>query len=245
MRRNSAALPGPHAAEESIRSGARGELYLRRGKNRNADLAGLARRKGIAVHWLSQKELDALAGGAAHRGAVFVAFPERPQNRDESADPVPKTGGLVLILDGVTDPQNLGSILRSADQFGVGTVLVPGHGSARVSRAVAAASAGATAWISPMVVTNLVAAMEELKKAGYWIYGADLDGRAVDTVDLGGKVALVMGSEGKGMRRLVREHCDATIRIPASGHVDSLNVSVAAGILLYEIRRQQRAGARR
>ena len=146
---------------------------------------------------------------------------------------------LVLVLDSITDPQNLGAILRSADQFATDMVVIPSRHSAQETQTVAKVSAGASAYVPLAVVPNIPSALELLKENGFWIFGADIEGETTDKLDLSGKVCLVLGSEGTGMRRLVRERCDLLARIPSSGHVDSFNVSVAAGILLFETRRQQ------
>lgn len=149
------------------------------------------------------------------------------------------TPALVLVLDGVTDPQNLGAILRSADKFDVDLVITPNRRSAGTGPTVAAASAGALAWVPQAVVPNLARALKQLKEAGFWVYGADLGGIPASEAGLQGRVVLVMGAEGRGLGRLVSETCDRIITIPTGGHVDSLNVSVATGILLYEVRRHE------
>jgi len=146
---------------------------------------------------------------------------------------------LILFLDGITDPQNLGAVLRSADQFAVDLVVVTARRSARETETVYRTSAGASAHVPLLTVTNLSRAIEAAKEHGFWVYGADLAGQRVDTMDARGRVALVLGSEGAGLHRLVRERCDLLVRIPAAGRVDSFNVSVAAGILMFEVRRQQ------
>lgn len=147
---------------------------------------------------------------------------------------------LILLLDEIADPHNLGAILRSADQFAVDLAVIPSRHAARETPTVAKISAGASLYVPLFSVPNLVAGLQLAKEAGFWVYGADLSGERADGVRFEGRVALVLGSEGGGLRRLVRERCDALVRIPAGGHVDSFNVSVAAGILMYEIRRQQR-----
>jgi 23S rRNA (guanosine2251-2'-O)-methyltransferase len=152
-------------------------------------------------------------------------------------------GSLVLLLDGIEDPQNLGSLIRTAHCFGVNGVVIPRDRAAGITPAVIKASAGAAGHIPVVRVVNLIQAIEFLKEKSFWIYGADA---GVDQ-DLGsfrfeGNMGLVMGSEGKGMRPLVRKHCDVLLSIPLFGALDSLNVSVAAGILLYQIRRGNRPG---
>jgi 23S rRNA (guanosine2251-2'-O)-methyltransferase len=148
---------------------------------------------------------------------------------------------LLAVLDRVTDPRNLGAVCRSADGAGATGVVVPAHGSAIVTPAVARASAGAIEHLAIAVVTNLARYLEEVKGPQLWVYGAAGDGAAASMweTDLSGGVALVLGAEGKGLRPLVRRACDALVAIPLVGRVESLNVSVAAAILLYEARRQR------
>ena len=145
---------------------------------------------------------------------------------------------VVMILDSITDPHNVGAIIRSCDQFGADLVILPARrGASTDSEIIARSSAGASSWVPYMVVPNLTRAIELLKEEGYWIYGADAGGENLNnlTVQKNDKVAIVMGSEGSGMSRIVRENCDKILSIPTCGKLDSLNVSVAAGILLYKI----------
>ena len=150
---------------------------------------------------------------------------------------------LAVVADGVTDPANLGSIARSADQFAADLVVIPRRRAARVTDTVLRMSAGAAAHVATVAVANVAAALAQLKSFGCWIYGADLKGEALDEVRFPPRVALVVGAEGGGLHTLVRSRCDHLVRIPTAGQVDSLNVGVAAGILMYEVRRQQRAAA--
>lgn len=150
---------------------------------------------------------------------------------------------IALILDGITDEHNAGSIIRSADQFGVSIVVMQERrgvsgGKITESAIIARTSAGAAEWVNIAVVKNLTRAIKALKDAGFWVYRADARGERIDKVDFANRTALVMGSEGRGAARLVSENCDVTVAIPTSGRIDSLNVAVAAGVLLYEIRRQ-------
>ena len=145
---------------------------------------------------------------------------------------------LVVILDSITDPHNVGAIIRSCDQFGADLVVLPARrGASTDSEIIGRSSAGASSWVPYMVVPNLIRVIELLKEEGYWIYGADAGGENLNdlTVQKNDKVAIVMGSEGSGMSRIVRENCDKILSIPTCGKLDSLNVSVAAGILLYKI----------
>jgi 23S rRNA (guanosine2251-2'-O)-methyltransferase len=146
---------------------------------------------------------------------------------------------LVLLLDEITDPHNYGAILRCCDQFGVDLVLSRNRRSAKNADIVSKTSAGALSWVPQAETANLIRALDDLKKAGFWIYGADMEGEPVYKKDLSGRTALVLGSEGSGISRLLCESCDSMIGIPSLGRVDSLNVSVAAGVLLYEVQRQR------
>ena len=147
----------------------------------------------------------------------------------------------VLMLDGVTDPHNVGAIIRSCDQFGVGLLIVPERRSAsdvQDNEVIARTSAGASAYQDVAVVTNLVRTAEKLKDAGFWLYGADASGEPLGKTTLAERTCIIMGSEGSGISRLLAKQCDTMLAIPTCGHIDSLNVSVAAGILLYERHRQ-------
>ena len=176
-----------------------------------------------------------------HRGVVMIlenAEAESPLRIDECVKELAiRESALVLILDSITDPHNTGAIIRSADQFGVDLVILPEHRGATDFEVISRTSAGASSWVKIALVPNLVRAVELLKQAGFWIYGADAGGTPAKDLDISGKTALVMGSEGSGIARLLREKCDTIVSIPTRGKLDSLNVSVAAGILLYEIRR--------
>jgi 23S rRNA (guanosine2251-2'-O)-methyltransferase len=205
----------------------------------------------VLVRRVERAELDALAGSAGHRGAGLLAAPGGPASDRAGRRPPPAAGlrerleaicsptALILLLDEINDPHNLGAILRSADQFGVELAVLPTRRAARETQAVVRSSAGASLYVPAVSVPNLAAGLESAKEAGFWVYGADLDGQRLDEVSFEGRVALVLGSEGSGLRRLVRERCDALVRIPSRGRVDSFNVSVAAGILMYEVRRRQ------
>ena len=205
-------------------------------------IASLARAKGVPVHSVSFIELSRILGGDRHRGVLLQIDDEIPSPRGvlkTFLKNLESQQSLVVILDGITDPHNLGAILRTADQFAVDLVILPSHKAARETDTVASISSGASAWVPVSIETNLCNAMTLMKKEGFWIYGADLQGSLVTQVELSGRVGLVIGSEGGGIRQLVRKMCDGLIRIPSSGHVDSFNASVAAGILMYEARRQQ------
>jgi len=150
-----------------------------------------------------------------------------------------KDNGMVVILDGITDPHNYGAILRSCDQFSSDLVIIPSRRTASETPVVTRVSAGAVNYVDVAVVTNISRVIKQLKNIGFWIYGADMGGTSCQELDLKGRVAIVMGSEGSGMHQKVKESCDGIVSIPTTGNVDSLNVSVAAGILMYEVKRQQ------
>jgi len=215
-------------------------LYLNRKTPRLFALEAKARKYGIVVQWIEGDFPFRFPGVEQSKGAV-LEIPAEPVSAPSLEDLVNKGKKLscLIVLDGITDVQNLGAILRSADLFGVDGVLIPKRGSARESIGVDRTSAGASAYVPLLEVPNLVRALSYLKEAGYWIYGADMKGTPTVEVDFNRKAVLVMGSEDKGLGRLVREACDFLVKIPMGGHVGSFNVSVAAGILLYEIRRQQ------
>jgi 23S rRNA (guanosine2251-2'-O)-methyltransferase len=186
-----------------------------------------------------ERELSELAGTRDHQGVVARVEPYRYADAYELAA---RERPLLAVLDRVTDPHNLGAVCRSADGAGATGVVVPAHGSAVVTPAVARSSAGAVEHLPVAVVTNLARYLEDVKGPELWVNGASgEDGTPMWEADLAGGVALVLGAEGRGLRPLVRRSCDALVSIPLLGQVESLNVSVAAAVLLYEARRQRRA----
>jgi 23S rRNA (guanosine2251-2'-O)-methyltransferase len=208
-------------------------------RSRTRDLVRLAEQRGVRLRWVDTALLDRLAGGGLHQGVVATI--ERP--REYSLDDLLREAAhpsLVLVLDGIEDPQNLGAILRTADAAGVDGVIRQGRHSAPLSAAVAKASAGALAHIKIVTVVNIARALGELHAAGVWTVGFAAEAPlSYDQVDLTVPAALVIGAEGAGLRRLVRESCDWLVSIPMRGHLSSLNVSVAAGIALFEAVRQR------
>jgi len=200
---------------------------------------------GLRVQTVGAEALARLAGDVAHQGVVASIRPQKPW--DEAAlqaairqMPAP----LLLVLDGVTDPHNLGACLRTAAAAGVGALLLPRDRSAAVDGTARKVAAGAAELLPVVAVTNLARALGRLKESGVWVVGADGDAeQSLYDADLNRPLALVLGAEGQGLRRLTRETCDFLVRIPMSGAVQSLNVSVAAGIGLFEARRQRRAAS--
>lgn len=218
-------------------------LDAKRGGPRPQAVIDAARAAHIPLERVSAAELDALSDGAHHQGVVA-----------ESSAPVQASGdfnhfvtqikadAFVLVLDGVQDPHNLGACLRNADAAGVQAVIVPRDNSAPVSAVTRKAASGAAEVVPIFAVANLARALDQLKEAGVWLVGADGEAeQSLYDLDLRGPLAWVLGGEGRGLRRLTRERCDFLARIPMAGTVASLNVSVAAGICLFEARRQRQS----
>ena len=199
---------------------------------------------GRRLHQADSERLRTLAGNDRHQGVVaFADTISKVQTLDELLDAL-SGPALLLILDGVTDPHNLGACLRVADGAGVDAVIVPKDRSAHLNATVSKVASGAAETMPLIAVTNLARTMRELQEAGVWLIGTDDETeKTLYDMDFTGPVALVMGAEGEGMRRLTRETCDALVKIPMMGGVESLNVSVASGVVLYEARRQRIAKA--
>jgi 23S rRNA (guanosine2251-2'-O)-methyltransferase len=211
---------------------------------RMRELRELAAARGLRAVQAASAALDQSTGGAAHQGVVAEVRPSSPLDENSLLDLLTSlsTPALVLVLDGVSDPHNLGACLRTADAAGATAVVAPRDRAAGLTPVVRKVAAGAAETMPFAQVTNLARSLRDLKEAGLWIAGAAEDGdRELFAADLSGPLALVMGSEGRGLRRLTREGCDFTVRLPMLGAVASLNVSVAAGIALYEALRQRRA----
>jgi 23S rRNA (guanosine2251-2'-O)-methyltransferase len=238
-------LSGFHAIEERIRSGRSAvALLAAKAGPRAREIIALAGKYRIPVNRVGTHDLDRIAPD--HRGIVLEIDEPREGGGVRDLSPEEFIAGLgdrpdalVVILDEITDPHNYGAILRSCDQFAVDLVLTRSRRTAKHAEVIARTSAGAESWVPAAEAANLVRAIQDLKDAGFWIYGADMEGEPVYTRDLRGRVALILGGEGTGISRLLRESCDALAAIPCKGRLDSLNVSVAAGILLYEVSRQR------
>jgi 23S rRNA (guanosine2251-2'-O)-methyltransferase len=231
---------GTHAVEEALRAGRVRQVLVQSDLRHRPRLDGIVRQAeqaGITVRPVARSELDTLAGGQRHQGVVAVVAPYPYRSLHDLLAEQRAEPPLLLALDGVEDPQNLGAILRSADAAGVHGVVLP---------AVARASAGAADYLAIAQVVNLRRALKTMKEAGIWVYGLDAHGTTdFDTADYDRPVAIVAGAEGKGLSRLVREACDLLVRIPMYGHVASLNVSVATALALFAARRARgRARAR-
>jgi 23S rRNA (guanosine2251-2'-O)-methyltransferase len=216
-------------------------LYVDRHRSdvRMRNLVELAATAKVECQTVDATRLDVLAKGGIHQGVIAIALPRVAEDIESVLNGL-RGDPLILVLDGVTDPHNLGACLRTADAMGVHAVIAPKDRSAPLTSVVYKVASGAADSVPYLLVTNLARSLRELKDRGMWIAGSA--GEAEDSVfdaKLTGPLALVLGAEGGGMRRLTREHCDILVSVPMFGAVESLNVSVAAGVLLFEVQRQR------
>ncbi len=240
-------LAGFHAVVARLRAAPQTlhEVYLdaARRDRRMVQLREQIEAAGVRLHLVDAERLDGLAGGQRHQGVIGLAEPNLlAQGLDELLDAL-QPPALLLVLDGVTDPHNLGACLRTCDAAGVQGVIAPRDRAVGLNATVHRVACGAADTVPYVMVTNLARALRQLKEQGIRLIGTDDQAeRTIHQVDLTGPVAWVMGAEGEGMRRLTRETCDELVRIPMAGSVESLNVSVATGVCLYETVRQRRGG---
>lgn len=239
-------IEGKNAVIEALRAGRPlDKVFLARGSGDKAlaFIASTARAAGVAVTECDRRKLDGMsATGGAHQGVIAVAAAREYCAVEDILARARELGQppFLVACDGLEDPRNLGAVIRCAECAGVHGVIIPRHHSAGITAAADKASAGAAEHVLIARVTNLTAALQDLKKKGIWVYGAEANGDAqLWKTDMKGPVCLVIGSEGRGISRLVRENCDFTVTIPMAGRVNSLNASAAAAILLYEIVRQR------
>ena len=212
------------------------EIYLFDGFKERSIL-NLIKDSGVKVIWCKKNKLDNLAGNEFHQGIVAKVHTYRYYDFTEILSELKdKKDALIVMLDGIEDPHNMGAILRSCDSVGVDAIIVKKHGACPLNSTVAKASTGAIEYMKVVEVSNLNNAIRELKEDGYWIVGAEAN-NSVDyrSVNYDSKIVLVVGSEGKGISRLVSENCDVRVKIPMVGKVNSLNVSVACAVLLYQV----------
>lgn len=208
--------------------------------NKLNDLIKLAKSQAIPIETTSNKELDRVAKEANHQGVIAYCEPVQTYTEHDLPQLLGGASPLLLVIDGVQDPHNLGACLRSADAAGVNAVIAPKDKAVGVTATVSKVASGAAETVPFVQVTNLVRALEKLKELGVWIFGADGSAeQSLYQTDLTGPSAIVLGAEGTGLRRLTREHCDMLIKIPMVGSVESLNVSVATGVILFEALRQR------
>jgi 23S rRNA (guanosine2251-2'-O)-methyltransferase len=212
------------------------------GKGRSQRIRGLLDAGVASIRRVDESTLERMAGSKNHQGVVVVASPPRQLDENDALDVITATQNpLVLVLDGLEDPHNLGACLRTAEAAGVCLVVSGKSRGVGLTNAARRVAAGAADIVPYARVSNIARFLDSLRKSGLWVYGADQDAAAyVYDTDLSGPAALVMGAEGSGLRRLTREKCDGLVGLPMAGDVSSLNVSVAAGALLYEVVRQRR-----
>lgn len=232
-----AVLSGIHPVTEALRAGRPLDRVLvaqGAGGPKVQVIVDLARQAEVPVRFEPRSALDRVAGTPAHQGVVALGAAKKYTDLDA----VP-AAGILVVLDGVEDPHNLGAIIRTAHAAGASGVVIPERRAVGVTDVVAKAAAGALEHLPVIRVTNINRTLEELKERGYWIYGLDERGADdYDRVEFSVPTALVLGAEGKGLHEQVRKHCDVLVRIPMAGKISSLNVSVAAGIVLFEWKRR-------
>lgn len=235
-----AVLAGIHPVREALRAGRpieRVSIARGAGGARLQEIIDLCRQSGVPVRFEPREALDRLSRNAPHQGVVAVAAAQRAASLD---DVLPRAG-LLVVLDGVEDPHNLGAIVRTAYAAGAAAVVAPERRAAPLSEAVAKAAAGALSLLPVVRVTNINRALEQMKQAGFWIYGVDERGPIpYYEAEYSGPAALVFGGEGRGLHELTRKRCDFLLRIPMAGQIASLNVSVAAGVVLFDWRRRMK-----
>src|SRR6516225_1648425 len=241
---------GIHSVAEALKARGRAFAWVGVARERHdlrlQRVVDECRRQGCAVRFLERAELDRMAGNNAHQGVVAITSAKQYNDLDDVIAAKRGSHSLIVVLDGVEDPHNLGAILRTADAAGADGVVIPERRAVGVTGTVAKASAGASEHLPVAKVTNISRAIEELKSKEMWVVGLDERGsQTYDAVDYKMHCVVVLGGEGKGLHDRVRKHCDILVSIPMLGRVPSLNVSVAAGVVLYEVVRQRRLGSQR
>lgn len=237
---------GRNAVSEALRSGRAIDTLLVSKGERNGSIGRIiaeCRDLGVVIKEVDRKRLDLMCGGAVHQGIAAYAASHEYATVDDIFALAEERGEkpFIIICDELEDPHNLGAVIRTAEATGVHGVIIPKRRNASLSYVVGKASAGAVEYVPVARVSNIAQTIDELKERGIWFYAADMDGEDWCSVNYDGGVGLVIGSEGRGISRLVKEKCDFTVSMPMKGKVNSLNASVAAGVLMYEVARQ-RAG---
>ncbi len=235
---------GYHPVRESLRAGRRhiSKIYITENKrgSRYTDIQSLAKAAQVPVNHLAPNDLNAMLGASGNQGVCASCGPYQCTHLDELLQKSLHKNPLILLVDQVVDPQNLGALIRTAYCAGLNGVIITKDRAAGPSPAVSKASAGAMEYMSLTRVTNMVTTIKKLKKVGIWIAGLEGSaGQSIYTCDLTGPLALVVGSEERGMRALVKKNCDLLLAVPQIGHIDSLNAAVAGGVVMYEAFRQR------
>lgn len=235
---------GRNAVREAIKSGrVIDSLYVLSGEKSGIikEIIGKALDKKISLKYVNKKSMDSLAKGENHQGIIAVAGAKESCSVDDILNYAKskKEPPFVIIADGIEDPHNLGAIIRTAECVGAHGIIIPKRRSVGITFGVDKSSAGALEYVLVAKVGNISSVIDDLKEKGLWIYGADMNGKKWSSECLTGPVALVIGSEGKGISKLVKSKCDFILSLPMMGKINSLNASVAAGVLMYEVRRQR------
>ncbi len=241
-------LIGRNPVIEALKSGRRIDriLILKDAEGSVRKIIGMAREKGIIISYAERSTLDRVTGGAPHQGVAAYASDFEYCEPEDILNAAAEKGEppFIVVLDGIEDPHNLGAIMRTADAAGAHGVIIPKRRAATVTAAAEKSSAGASAYIRVARVSNIAQTLQYLKREGVWTAAVDMDGASYIQTDLSGAIALVIGGEGSGVSRLVKETCDFCVSIPMKGGVNSLNASNAAAILMYEVLRSRSDGAR-
>lgn len=238
-----AKLAGRNPVTEAIKAGRPiDRILIQEGAGGAADrVKKLAKENHIPVEIVPKRDIDKLAQGETHQGIVAFCSTHEYTSVDDILAAAEKKGEppFIVVLDGIEDPHNLGAVLRSAECAGAHGVIIPKRNACGLTETVAKSSAGAVEYVPCAKVTNIARTLEDLKEKGVWIYACDMDGVTYYKQDMKGSCAIVIGAEGKGISRLVKEKCDFTVSMPLKGKIQSLNASNAACVLMYEIRRQR------
>lgn len=235
-------IAGRNPVTEALRSGrALNKIMVQDGGKGVTEIISAAKARNVAVEFVKSDKLDKLAQGVRHQGVVAYAAPVAFKTLDDALKKAAEKNEVpfLLLLDELQDPQNLGALIRTADAAGVHGILLPKRRSCPLNAVVAKISAGAVEYVPVIQIGNIVQQLEELKKQGFWVTGADMDGEKYTKANLTGPLVLVIGAEGKGLGRLVKEHCDIIVSLPMQGGVSSLNAAAAGAVLMYEVVRQR------
>lgn len=237
-------IVGRNAVIEALKAGREIDtIFVAKGERTGSigQIVSLAKERGIVVKDADSRKLDAMSGGASHQGVAAIPCAASYATVEEILASAEQKGEapFVIIADEIEDPHNLGALIRTAECAGAHGILIPKRRSASLTPIVSKTSAGAVSYLPVARVSNLASEIDRLKERGIWVYGADMDGENWCATDFSGGVALVVGSEGRGLGKLVRSKCDVIVSLPMQGQVNSLNASVAGGILMYEVMRQR------
>ena len=235
-------IAGRNPVAEALRSGrALNKVMVQDGARGVTEIIAAARKKGVAVEFVKSDKLDKLAQGVRHQGVVAYAAPVEFKTLEDALKKAAVKGEapFLLLLDELQDPQNLGALIRTADAAGVHGILLPKRRSCPLNAVVAKISAGAVEYVPVIQIGYIVQQLKDLKKQGFWVAGADMAGAPYTKANLTGPLVLVIGAEGKGLGRLVKENCDIIVSLPMQGGVNSLNAAAAGAVLMYEVVRQR------